>query len=194
MKKTVLALIMALSSSIALAVPPAPPASPLPNGGVQKDANVAVDVVKPLKIKLYCLPTCPDRALPYIYIGQTISDINRNIPFIITGMPTIGPDDQYPITVTHDGLDQNDGTWLYQGYNSGATTPVTMSGRWGSFDNGTVPGISSGTFEADNFPLVLSSTGQAFCNFIIDELVAAVNAELGLTDFYINVYAEYTAI
>lgn len=192
MKKIVLALIMVLSSSLAYAVMPPEPHS-LPNGGYREDANVTVDVVKPLKIFPECNP-CNDRKLPDITIGTTITGIARNIAFRIEGMPTIDPvNDPYPIIVTHDGYDpEADGSCLYYG---DGNPGVIMKGRWGSFDNGTVNGRTLPcTFGMENFPLILSPTGKAYCNFIVDELTAAIDATIEDTEFYLNVYAEYRAM
>lgn len=191
MKKIVLALILVLSYGLAIAeVVPEP--STLPNGGANESANVTVDVVKPLTIWADC-PPCNDRKLPDITIGTTITGINRNIAFRIEGMPTLDPiNDPYPIIVTHDGDDVDaDGTSIYYGDGNNG---VTISGRWGSFDNGTINGRTSGTFGLETFPELLSPIGKAYCNFIVDELTAALDANLGDTEFYLNVYAEYRAM
>lgn len=192
MKKIVLALIMVLSSGLAFAKA-LPEPSTSPSGGANENANVTVDVVKPLAIYADC-PPCNDRKLPDITIGTTITDIERNIAFRIEGMPTIDPvNDPYPIIVTHDGYDpEADGTSKYYG---DGNPGVIVTGRWGSFDNGTINGRTSpGTFGLEIFPELLSPLGKAYCNFIVDELTAAADANLGDTEFYLNVYAEYRAM
>jgi len=155
----------------------------------QDDAKVTVGVISPLIIDVMC-PYC-EANLPDIIIGTTITvpkpistkagyNVDYHmIAFKITGQP--GED----INVDTDGP-----TYV--------NNKVTMTGRWGSFANGSViDDYTGGAWETNNVPETLGAAssdhpGIAYYNFIVDQLSAANDATGGVVaSFTLNISAEY---
>lgn len=183
MRKIVLALLLVLSYGVAIAVPPPMPSTPADLK--QADADITVDVIKPLSIEVKC-PYCIAN-LPYVLIGSSRDITNHVIAFEIIGEPG------FNITMGHNGTDVAGGTEY-------VTSGVTMLGRWGSFNSGTTV-VGSDPSEWGAFPTVLNNTatptlpaGTAYCDFVVDKLTAAPTASAGFKMFVLNVWVEYTAI
>lgn len=181
MKKIFLALLLfVISNSVALQASDSPS---------QDDAKVTVGVISPLIIDVMC-PYC-EADLPDIIIGTTITvpkpintsagyNVNYHmIAFRITGQP--GEE----INVITDGP-----TYINR--------KVTMTGRWGSFANGSViDDNAGGAWETNNVPEALGTAssdhpGIAYYNYIVDQLSAANDATGGVVaSFTLNISAEY---
>lgn len=186
MKKIVVILLLAMSVGMAYASPtPTPP----PNSQTE-DGQVIVNVLRNLSIQTL---NCCGHDLPHIIVDTEISITDKAANFRIIGQPG------YDIIITANGSPST----AYPGSTEFVVNGVTMTGRWGKYDDGKKPSLFeptpaftvllpdnlSGAYDPNDDASWVD--GTIYCAFKVDHLKAAAGAPLGDRTFVLIISAEY---